>query len=490
MDLLISPKFKDTFWSFTHALWFIAKKAAFLPLGMLVVAALFPKQWKVKFVDLNVHQLRLKDIRRAKRVWIGAMISQIDSVREIIALCNGLGKPVILGGPILETEAWCDRFPGVSHFVIGKAEEVMPALLADLERGCAKRVYRAPRILPIELSPIPRYELVNPKDYGSGSVQFSLSCPYHCSYCSETVIDGRPWRCKTPRRFLDELEMLYRAGFRGAVQICDANFCGNVVKTRQMLEELILWQTAHGFPFRFVVEAAVVIADDSDLMKLMVDAGIERVFLGLETDNEACLAECGKRQNMGRDLVADVLKILEHGLLPMSGFMTGFDNDDPAEFADRMIRFIISSRIAVAMVGAVQAQPGTKLYERVKSRLFAEAVNNTGCGTNFVPTMDMDVLESGTRRIIETIHSWEIVQQRICNVLEKLDISKRPPKKLQFRDINALIRAFLRIGVFGGDARRCYWKVVCTAIRNYWPAFPEAITLLIYEWHFHKSKQH
>ncbi len=44
MNILLNyPKFPDTFWSFSYALRFIGKKAAFPPLGLITVAALLPK---------------------------------------------------------------------------------------------------------------------------------------------------------------------------------------------------------------------------------------------------------------------------------------------------------------------------------------------------------------------------------------------------------------------------------------------------------------
>jgi hypothetical protein len=60
--LLIYPKFPDTFWSFTYALSFIGKKAAFPPLGLLTVAGLLPKEWPKRIVDVNVDSLTDKDL--------------------------------------------------------------------------------------------------------------------------------------------------------------------------------------------------------------------------------------------------------------------------------------------------------------------------------------------------------------------------------------------------------------------------------------------
>jgi hypothetical protein len=55
--LLLYPEFPDTFWSFKHALKFIRKKASLPPLGLLTVAALLPRTWEKRLVDLNVRKL-------------------------------------------------------------------------------------------------------------------------------------------------------------------------------------------------------------------------------------------------------------------------------------------------------------------------------------------------------------------------------------------------------------------------------------------------
>jgi radical SAM superfamily enzyme YgiQ (UPF0313 family) len=238
------------------------------------------------------------------------------------------------------------------------------------------------------------------------------------------------------------------------------------------------------------VEVAALVASHPELQRLMTEAGVEASFLGLETDNEKVLRRCGKMQNVGRDLVADSLSFYKHGMLVYSGLMTGLDGDDPETFADRMISFVESANIAIPMVGAVQAQPGTLLYEQKKGLLRSDAVNNTDCRTNFVPEMDIEHLERETRRIVKTVNSWAVACERICSILEKLDVSKRPPKRLRYTDLRAFLRSIMRIGIFGGkDVRQCYWKVLCFAWRKNRAAFAEAVKLLIFNWHFHRSEK-
>jgi hypothetical protein len=79
----------------------------------------------------------------------------------------------------------------------------------------------------------------------------------------------------------------------------------------------------------FNTEASINLADDADLMALMVAAGFDSVFIGIETPNDESLAECGKRQNRNRDLIGSVKSLQRAGLQVQAGFIVGFDHDSP-----------------------------------------------------------------------------------------------------------------------------------------------------------------
>jgi radical SAM superfamily enzyme YgiQ (UPF0313 family) len=124
--LLIYPKFPDTFWSFTHALSFIGKKAAFPPLGLLTVAALLPGKWPKRLIDVNVESLTEKDLLWADMAFIGGMAVQRKSAKQIIARCNASNLKVVAGGPLFASES--DEFKEVDHLVLDEAELTLPAL--------------------------------------------------------------------------------------------------------------------------------------------------------------------------------------------------------------------------------------------------------------------------------------------------------------------------------------------------------------------------
>ncbi len=128
--LLVYPPTPTTFWSFAHVMPFISRKSAFPPLGLLTVAAMLPREWNLKLVDVNVTNLTDAHIDWADYVLISGMIVHADSARAIILRCNARSKRVIAGGPLFTTGH--ERFPEVRHFVLAESEGRAPVPLAAL----------------------------------------------------------------------------------------------------------------------------------------------------------------------------------------------------------------------------------------------------------------------------------------------------------------------------------------------------------------------
>lgn len=331
--LLVYPEFPDTFWSFKHALKFIRKRASFPPLGLLTVAALLPTEWEKRLVDMNVQALSLSDIQWADYVFVSAMVAQRESTHAVIERCHAAGVPVVAGGPLFLGE-WQD-FDQVSHFVLGEAELTLPAFLADLSTGEAMRVYESADFPDIRQTPAPLWELVDLRHYSSMCIQYSRGCPFDCEFCNITAMLGRRPRCKTAEQVIAELDGLYAMGWRGGVFFVDDNLIGNKRDLKEhILPALIAWrQGKEGFGFQ--TEVSINLVDDPELMDLMVRAGFDRVFVGIETPDEQGLAECNKVQNRGRDLVAAVHTMQAAGLEVRVGSLWGSIAIRPRSFSDR-----------------------------------------------------------------------------------------------------------------------------------------------------------
>jgi radical SAM superfamily enzyme YgiQ (UPF0313 family) len=403
--LLVYPRYPDTFWSFRYALRFISKRATFPPLGLLTVAAMLPCEWQKKLVDMNVRALTDGDLKWADYVFVSAMSIQKEAVENVIGRCNQLNVKVVAGGPLFTTRH--DQFKGVDHFVLNEAEVTLPAFLKDLGNGHPEHVYTSGEWPDITNSPIPLWELVDMRQYASMSVQYSRGCPYDCDFCDVVVLNGHKPRIKEKGQLLAELEVLYSHGWQGSVFVVDDNFIGNKLKLKtEILPALIGWMEEKKHPFSFSTQASINLADDEELMRLMVEAGFETVFVGIETPNDGSLLECGKHHNRNRNLIGSVKRIQNQGLQVQGGFIVGFDNDPPSIF-EKQISLIQNSGIVTAMVSLLNAPRGTKLYQRLKrqNRLLETDILGDNASTNFVPEMNYETLVSGYRKVINTIYS-------------------------------------------------------------------------------------
>ncbi len=485
--LLLYPEFPDTFWSFKHALKFIRKKASFPPLGLLTVAAMLPPAWQKRLVDLNVRELAEEDLQWADLVFLSAMIVQRDAAKALIARCRAAGKSIVAGGPLFTSEH--EQFPGVDHFVLNEAELTLPEFLRDLDAGCARPVYSSTGHPDIRGTPAPLWELADLRRYASMSIQYSRGCPFDCDFCDITAKLGHRPRVKTASQIIAELDGIHRLGWRGQVFFVDDNFIGNkrTLKT-ELLPALIEWQR-HRRGFTFFTEASIDLADDEEMMRQMSRAGFDMVFVGIETPDESSLEECNKKQNQGRDLVGDVQRIQRAGMQVQAGFIVGFDSDTPSIFR-RQVEMIQRSGIVTAMVGMLQAPPGTRLHDRLR---LARRLNGLSTGdnvdgtTNIVPAMGLDALQNGYKRILKHIYSPRHYYSRVRTMLREV---KAPTIRgsMDLQRVAAFFRASFRLGVIGRE-RFHYWKLLAWTGFRRPQMLAEAVTLTIFGHHFRRISE-
>jgi radical SAM superfamily enzyme YgiQ (UPF0313 family) len=484
--LLVYPKCTDTFWSFKHALKFISKKAGFPPLGLLTVAAMLPKEWEKKLVDMNVTKLKDKNLEWADLVFISAMSIQKASVIEIVKKCQKIGTKIVAGGPLFT--AGYDVFENIDYLVLNEAEDTLPPFLEDLKNGCAKHIYTTQELPNMQKTPIPLWQLINMKKYSSMSIQYSRGCPFNCEFCDITVLFGRKVRTKKAEQIVAELESIYLQGWREGIFFVDDNFIGNKKKLKkEILPAIIEWMEMRGHPFTFNTEASINLSDDAELMRLMVKAGFTSVFVGIESPNEESLAECNKLQNKNRDLIACVKKIHASGLQVQGGFIVGFDNDPPSIF-ERLVTFIQESGIVTAMVGLLNAQRGTKLYQRLvkEDRLLKDSSgDNTDFSINFIPKMNHEKLITGYKSIVTKIYSPEHYYQRVKKFLKEYKLQQNRTFRLNLSNIKALFKSMFFLGIREKE-RTYYWKLFFWSLFRRPRLFPLAITFSIYGFHFRK----
>lgn len=483
--LMVYPEYPNTFWSFKHALKFVSKKASFPPLGLLTVSSLLPVEWDKRLIDLNIEKINDEDILWADFVFISAMSIQSKSANEIINSCNRLKVKIVAGGPLFTSSY--EYYENVDHLVLNEAEITLPQFLSDLKVGNTQHLYTSQDWAVITETPLPMWSLINRKNYSSMNIQYSRGCPYDCDFCDITVLYGRKPRTKTKQQVIAELDELYHSGWHGPVFFVDDNFIGNKVKLKkEILPAIIEWNEKRNYPFYFNTEASINLADDDTLMQLMVKAGFESAFIGIESPNEASLIECNKNHNTNRNLIMSVKKIQEAGMEVQGGFIVGFDNDHPKIFED-LTNFIQQSGIVTAMVGLLNAPKGTKLQKRLQDegRMLSDFTgNNTDFSINFIPCMDSEELIDGYKKILNTIYSPKYFYERVMTFMRNYE-PKKKAFHLNSNYIMALFKSILKLGILG-EERIYYWKLFLWSLFRKPQLFSLAILFTIYGFHFRK----
>ena len=487
--LLVYPEQPQTFWGADHALEMSGAKATHPPLGLLTVAAIFPPRYALRLVDMNVTVLRDTDLEWADLVFTSTMVTQHTSLCAVIERCNGAGVPVVAGGPHPTT--FHEDIPGVDHFVLGEVEEIFAEFLGDLEGGAARRMYREARKPDVTRTPVPRFDLIDLKNYHTMSVQFSRGCPFDCEFCDIIKLYGRVPRTKSPEQVVAELDSLFRLGWRGPVFLVDDNFIGNKRDALRLLPAIAEWQKARRYPFTLITEASANLALMDAMMDAMVEAGFDTVFVGIETPNPEALLKTKKSQNTSKHqenfLFSAVRKIQQHGMQVQGGFILGLDSDDEGVF-DAQIEFIQETGIPVAPIYLLTALKGTDMYERMKSenRLLEAPIGTSATPLNFKTEMDYGTLIDGYKRVIATLYD-PTLENYFRSCLTLFEHLKPVPHLRKSRSRKEIDAAFMRVRRrLSTKQLPAYSKFIGKVAKDYPRMLPDAMWLAAMGYHFEK----
>ncbi len=467
--LLLYPLFPKSFWSFEKALELVDRKAMLPPLGLVTVAALLPQEWEFRLVDRNVGELTEADWEWADLAVMSAMIVQKEDFLHLIQEAKNHQVPIGVGGPY--ATALPHEAEAADFMILDEGEITLPMFVTAVQRGDTHGVFRSDGVKPdVTGTPIPRFDLLNFESYDSMSVQFSRGCPFQCEFCDIIVLYGRKPRTKTPQQLLAELECLYELGWRRSIFMVDDNFIGNKRNGKLMLKELKPWMAAHGYPFRFNTEASIDLAQDQEMMDLMVECNFNAVFLGIETPDEASLTLTQKFQNTRDSLSESVDRIIRSGLRVNAGFIIGFDGEKKGA-GERIVRFVEQTTVPLAMFSMLQALPDTALWHRLKKegRMREQGANiNQTTLMNFVPTRPLQDIANEFVAAFWELYDPERYLDRTYQHFLKLGAPKCPGsrvRKLSWVNVRALLTLCWRQGVVR-KTRVKFWLYLAGILRH------------------------
>ncbi len=486
--LFIYPIFPKTFWSYEKILELVNRKVLLPPLGLVTVAALLPQTWDFKLVDRNIRPATEEEWAWADIVILSGMIVQKDDMIAQVQEAKRRGKLVAVGGPYPTSIPQDMEFAGADFLVLDEGEITLPMFVEALERGDRSGVFRSGGEKPdVTHTPVPRFDLLDLDQYDSMSVQFSRGCPFQCEFCDIIVLYGRKPRTKTPEQLLKELDYLYELGWRRSVFMVDDNFIGNKRNVKLLLPALKAWQQERGYPFSFVTEASVDLAQDEEMMAMMSDCRFDAIFVGIETPDEESLTLTKKFQNT-RDSLADAVdKITAAGLRVMAGFIIGFDNEEPGA-GDRIVTFVELTGIPATTFAMLQALPNTALWHRLEKEgrlLGQEAGINQTTLMNFEPTRPIEQIAQEYVEAFSTLYEPHTYLNRVYRYFLKMG---KPRYKLAFQwpslvDLRALLIVIWRQGM-KRSTRWEFWRNLWGILQQNPEVATQYLTVCAHNEHF------
>lgn len=406
-------------------------------LAIPTLAAMVPPGMDVDICDENVESVNFDS--PAEFVGITGKVTQHGRMVALARAFRERGKTVLIGGPyaslspeVLREE--CDVL------VRGEIEEIAPELFGDLGSGRWKDEYIGGKP-SLATSPVPRWELYPNDRAVMGTLQTSRGCPFECEFCDVIQYLGRKQRHKEVAQVTTELDVLYRHGYR-SVFLADDNFTVYRSRAKELLLGLRAWNLRQtDGRVSFLTQVSIDAAKDDELLALASDAGLNTVFIGIETPNEDSLREAKKRQNLRVDLVGQIRAFFRHGINVVGGMIVGFDADGPDIF-QKQFDFAMASGIPIFSLGALVAPAATPLHARMRAegrlKENGSEVAAVPWTTNIVhPKLPEAQLIGGLKWLANHLYNPATFGERLVSFIEMFE----PPRDARIADARRPERA-------------------------------------------------
>ncbi len=320
------------------------------------LAALIPGDHDIEIVEESVEKIDFDE--PVELVGITAITGRAPRAYWIAEQYRKRGVPVVMGGfhaTALPHEALehCDAV------VKGEAEGIIEQVIEDAMLGKMHGIYERKEPLSLEGLPVPRYDLINMKNFflPVHPVQASRGCPYNCDFCSVSAFFGSHNHRKRP--IDDVIRDMQKAG--PYILIIDDNLMAD---RRYALD---LFAAMKPLGKAWIGQADIHSATDDELMEAAAETGCRMLYIGIETLDKNALAKTGKTPNLNTDIPKALMNLKRHHIETFASMIIGFDEDTP-ESGEKIVRFCNHMRIPILFLYILTPAPGSPMFKRMKEQ--------------------------------------------------------------------------------------------------------------------------
>lgn len=331
------------------------------PLSMAVLAGMTPPEVEVRFYDDRVESIPFDEPTDL----VALSVETFTALRSyrIARAFRARGVPVVMGGyhvTLIPDEAAQEA----DAIILGDAEPIWQQLLEDARHQRLQALYdgRGRRVLA---GIKPRRAIFQGKRYQNLTlVEFARGCNFQCDFCSITAFHHASQNHRPAHEVAAEMAATGSRRFF----IVDDNIVSQPARVRELCRALIPLHIG------WVGQASIHIAQDEELLELMVASGCKGILIGMESLEPDNLRDMGKDWNLATGTYAESLaRFRKHGLAVYGTFVFGYDHDD-AKVVQKSIDFAREQKLFLAAFNHLVPFPGTPLFERLarEGRLLQE----------------------------------------------------------------------------------------------------------------------
>lgn len=324
------------------------------PLTIAVLSALTPLNWQRTFFDD-----RLEPIDFDQPTDLAAISIETYTAKrgyQIAAEYRKRGVKVVMGGyhatfcpeeVLLYADAVC----------VGEAENIWGEMLEDCEKNRLSGQYRADSHPDLDKVRVDR-SIFDGKPYlDIVLVETSRGCSFKCKFCSISSFHGARHRKRPADSVVEEIQEQQEKIFF----FVDDNIVCDPKRAKDLFKRI------KGLGVQWIGQAGITIADDPELVDLIVDSGCLGLLIGFESLSSENLERMGKRLNRTDGFQRALGMLRKRGIIVYGTFLFGYPFDTP-DLISRTVRFAVAQKMFLAAFNHLIPFPGTPLYDECENK--------------------------------------------------------------------------------------------------------------------------